>query len=118
MERTKRDYEAKLKKLIEKPIKDDVVTFEEMGVDKLFIDEANMFKNLSVSTKMRNISGVAANRKVQKTQDLYIKCQYLDELTGGKGIVFATGTPVSNSIMTICLRLPPTVLKSVLIKDL
>ena len=98
MERTKRDYEAKLKKLIEKPIKDDVVTFEEMGVDKLFIDEADMFKNLSVSTKMRNISGVAANRKVQKTQDLYIKCQYLDELTGGKGIVFATGTPVSNSI--------------------
>lgn len=93
MERTKRDYEAKLKKLIEKPIKDDVVTFEEMGVDKLFIDEADMFKNLSVSTKMRNISGVAANRKVQKTQDLYIKCQYLDELTGGKGIVFATGTP-------------------------
>lgn len=77
MERTKRDYEAKLKKLIEKPIKDDVVTFEEMGVDKLFIDEADMFKNLSVSTKMRNISGVAANRKVQKTQDLYIKCQYL-----------------------------------------
>lgn len=98
MELTKRDYEAKLKKLIEKPIKDDVVTFEEMGVDKLFIDEADMFKNLSVSTKMRNISGVAANRKVQKTQDLYIKCQYLDELTGGKGIVFATGTPVSNSI--------------------
>ena len=98
MERTKRDYEAKLKKLIEKPIKDDMVTFEEMGVDKLFIDEADMFKNLSVSTKMRNISGVAANRKVQKTQDLYIKCQYLDELTGGKGIVFATGTPVSNSI--------------------
>lgn len=98
MERTKRDYEAKLKKLIEKPIKDDVVTFEEMGIDKLFIDEADMFKNLSVSTKMRNISGVAANRKVQKTQDLYIKCQYLDELTGGKGIVFATGTPVSNSI--------------------
>lgn len=98
MERTKRDYEAKLKKLIEKPVKDDVVTFEEMGVDKLFIDEADMFKNLSISTKMRNISGVSANRNVQKTQDLYIKCQYLDELTGGKGIVFATGTPISNSI--------------------
>ena len=98
MERTRQNYQDKLQKLLDKPLKDDVVTFEQMGIDKLFIDEADMFKNLGINTKMRNISGVAANRDVQKTQDLYVKCQYLDELTNSKGIVFATGTPVSNSI--------------------
>lgn len=93
--------ETRLKQLSDRIVKDDVITFEQLGVDKLFIDEADMFKNLGLSTKMRNISGVSANTKVQKTQDLYMKCQYIDELTGGKGIVFATGTPVSNSISEI-----------------
>lgn len=101
MEKTKKDMETRLKQLADRTVKDDVITFEQLGVDKLFIDEADMFKNLGLSTKMRNISGVSANTKVQKTQDLYMKCQYLDELTGGKGIVFATGTPVSNSISEI-----------------
>lgn len=93
MEKTKKDMETRLKQLSDRIVKDDVITFEQLGVDKLFIDEADMFKNLGLSTKMRNISGVSANTKVQKTQDLYMKCQYIDELTGGKGIVFATGTP-------------------------
>ena len=101
MEKTKKDMETRLKQLSDRIVKDDVITFEQLGVDKLFIDEADMFKNLGLSTKMRNISGVSANTKVQKTQDLYMKCQYIDELTGGKGIVFATGTPVSNSISEI-----------------
>ncbi len=101
MEKSKKDMKARLEKLLSKTEKDDVITFEQLGIDKLFIDEADMFKNLGLSTKMRNISGVASNTKVQKTQDLYLKCQYLDELTGGKGIVFATGTPVSNSISEI-----------------
>jgi N12 class adenine-specific DNA methylase len=83
--------------LIEAPRRDDVVTFEELGVDKLFIDEAHMFKNLYLHTKMRNVAGVQST-EAQKSTDLYLKCQYLDEKTGGRGTIFATGTPISNSM--------------------
>lgn len=99
-ERTKANLEAKLKKLLDTP-KDDTVTFEELGVDKLFLDEAHYFKNLFLSTKMTNVSGIATSDNVSKTADLYIKTQYLDEITNGKGLVFATGTPVSNTICEI-----------------
>ncbi len=99
-ERTKANLEAKLKKLLDTP-KDDTVTFEELGVDKLFLDEAHYFKNLFLSTKMTNISGIATSDNVGKTADLYMKTQYLDEITNGKGLVFATGTPVSNTICEI-----------------
>lgn len=94
LEITKKSLEAKLRKLINSPKRDDVVSFEELGIDKLIVDEAHLFKNLYLNTKMRNISGISTNDNVQKTADLYMKCQYLDEITGGKGIVFATGTPV------------------------
>ncbi len=97
LEKTKRNLEAKLKKLIENPQRDDVVTFEELGIDKMFVDEAHSFKNLFLYTKMRNVAGIQQT-EAQKSADLYMKCQYLDEITGGKGIVFATGTPVSNSM--------------------
>lgn len=99
-ERTKANLEAKLKKLLDTP-KDDTVTFEELGVDKLFLDEAHYFKNLFLSTKMTNVSGIATSDNVSKTADLYMKTQYLDEITNGKGLVFATGTPVSNTICEI-----------------
>lgn len=99
-ERTKANLEAKLKKLLDTP-KDDTVTFEELGVDKLFLDEAHYFKNLFLSTKMTNVSGIATSDNVGKTADLYMKTQYLDEITNGKGLVFATGTPVSNTICEI-----------------
>lgn len=99
-ERTKANLEAKLKKLLDTP-KDDTVTFEELGVDKLFLDEAHYFKNLFLSTKMTNVSGIATSDNVSKTADLYMKTQYLDEITNGKGLVFATGTPVSNTICKI-----------------
>lgn len=99
-ERTKANLEAKLKKLLDTP-KDDTVTFEELGVDKLFLDEAHYFKNLFLSTKMTNVSGIATSDSVEKTADLYMKTQYLDEITNGKGLVFATGTPVSNTICEI-----------------
>ena len=101
MEKTKKALQAKLEKLTEAPVRDDVVNFEELGIDKLIIDEAHMFKNLFISTKMSNISGISTNDNVQKTMDLYLKTQYLDEITGGKGTIFATGTPVSNSISEI-----------------
>ncbi|MGN0537241.1 MAG: SNF2-related protein, partial [Acutalibacteraceae bacterium] len=100
LEESKKRLEKKLNDLLDTP-KDDVVTFEELGIDKLFIDEAHEFKNLFLSTKMQNVSGIATNNNVQKTADLYMKCKYLDELTGGKGIVFATGTPVSNTMCEI-----------------
>ena len=77
--------------------KDDVVTFEELGVDRLFVDEAHFYKNLFLFTKMRNVAGLAQT-EAQKSADLFMKCRYLDELTGGRGIVFATGTPISNSM--------------------
>lgn len=101
MEKTRKSLEAKLEKLTQAPVRDDVVNFEELGIDKLIIDEAHMFKNLFISTKMSNISGISTNDNVQKTMDLYLKTQYLDEITGGKGTIMATGTPVSNSISEI-----------------
>lgn len=97
LEGTKKKLEAKLKKLNDDFRKDDVVTFEELGVDKLFIDEAHNYKNLYLYTKMRNVAGIGQS-EAMKSSDMFMKCRYLDELTGGKGIVFATGTPVSNSM--------------------
>lgn len=91
---------VQLQALLDSP-KDDTVTFEELGIDKLILDEAHEFKNLLITTKLSNISGISTNSDVKKTADLLMKCRYLDELTGGKGIIFATGTPVSNSISEI-----------------
>ena len=99
MERTKKGLEAKLKKLLDSP-KDDVVTFEELGIDRLFVDEAHSFKNLYYQTKMQNVAGLS-NAEAQKSSDMYMKCRYLDEKTGSKGIVFATGTPVSNTMVEV-----------------
>ena len=97
LEKTKKTLEARLRQLIESPKRDNVVTFEQLGIDKLYVDEAHSFKNLYLYTKMRNVAGIQQT-EAQKSSDLYMKCQYLDEITGGKGIVFATGTPVSNSM--------------------
>ena len=96
MEKTKKSLEAKLKKLLDSP-KDDVVTFEELGVDRLFVDEAHSYKNLYYHTKMQNVAGLSS-AEAQKSSDMYMKCRYMDELTGSHGVVFATGTPVSNSM--------------------
>lgn len=96
LERTKRSLEARLEKLHSAP-KDDVVTFEQLGVDRLFVDEAHSYKNCFLYTKMRNVAGLSTS-DAQKSSDMLLKCRYLDEITGGKGIVFATGTPVSNSM--------------------
>ena len=96
MEKTKKSLEAKLKKLLDSP-KDDVVTFEELGVDRLFVDEAHSHKNLYYHTKMQNVAGLSS-AEAQKSSDMYMKCRYMDEQTGSRGIVFATGTPVSNSM--------------------
>lgn len=97
MEKTRKSLETRLEKLHKEERKDDVVTFEELGVDKLFVDEAHNYKNLFLYTKMRNVGGIAQT-EAQKSSDLFMKCRYLDEITGGKGTVFATGTPVSNSM--------------------
>ncbi|WP_417281236.1 SNF2-related protein [Clostridioides difficile] len=97
MERTKKGLETKLKKLLVSGRKDDVVTFEELGVDRLYVDEAHAFKNLFLYTKMRNVAGLSTT-DAQKSSDMLLKCRYIDELTGGRGVVFATGTPVSNSM--------------------
>ncbi len=97
MEATKKRLEARLKKLTESKTKDDVVTFEELGVDRLFVDESQNFKNLYTFTKMQNVAGVSTT-DAQKSSDMYMKCQYMDEITGGRGITFATGTPISNSM--------------------
>ena len=97
LEKTKKSLETRLEKLNNQERKDNVVTFEELGIDKLFVDEAHNYKNLFLYTKMRNVGGIAQT-EAQKSTDLFMKCRYLDELTGGKGIVFATGTPVSNSM--------------------
>jgi len=97
LEKMKKGLETKLKKLSDQSRKDDVVTFEELGVDRLFIDEAHYYKNLFLYTKMRNVAGIAQTEALKST-DLYLKCRYLDELTKGRGVVFATGTPVSNSM--------------------
>ena len=100
MERTRKSLETKLAKLNDQSRKDDVVTFEELGVDRLFVDESHYFKNLFLATKMRNVGGVAQT-EAQKSSDLFMKCQYLDELTGGRGTIFATGTPISNSMVEL-----------------
>ena len=97
LEKTKKSLEAKLKKLNDDYKKDDVVTFEELGIDKLFVDEAHAYKNLYLFSKMRNVSGISATDS-QKSSDMLMKCRYMDEITGGKGVVFATGTPVNNSM--------------------
>ena len=99
MEATKRNLETKLKKLTDKK-KDDTVTFEELGIDRLFVDEAHYYKNLFLHTKMRNVAGITQT-EAQKSTDMFGKCRYLDELTGGKGVTFATGTPVSNSMVEL-----------------
>ena len=97
LEKTKKGLEAKLKKLNDDYKKDDVLTFEELGIDKLFVDEVHAFKNLYLFTKMRNVAGITSTDS-QKSSDMLMKCRYMDEITGNKGIVFATGTPVSNSM--------------------
>ena len=98
MERAKKQVQAKLDRLNDQSRKDDVVTFEELGIDKLFIDEAHFYKNLAVFTKMRNVGGISQT-EAQKSSDLYMKIRYLDELTGGRGVCFATGTPISNTMV-------------------
>jgi len=98
MEKTRKGLQAKLEKLNDQTRKDDLVTFEELGVDRIFVDEAHYYKNLAVYTKMRNVGGISQT-EAQKSSDLYMKCRYLDEITGGRGIVFATGTPISNSMV-------------------
>ena len=97
MEASKKNLEAKLEKLQASHKKDDVITFEELGVDRLFVDEAHNYKNLYLYTKMQNVAGISQT-EAQKSSDMFMKCRYMDELTGGKGIIFATGTPVSNSM--------------------
>ena len=97
MERTRKGLEKRLEKLNDDTRKDDVVTFEQLGVDRLFVDESHFYKNLFLYTKMRNIAGIAQT-DAQKSSDMFMKCRYMDELTGGKGVIFATGTPVSNSM--------------------
>ncbi|WMJ24477.1 SNF2-related protein [Paludicola sp. MB14-C6] len=98
LEKTKKSIKLKLDKLNNQSRKDDVVTFEELGVDRLFIDEAHYYKNLFLYTKMRNVGGIAQT-EAQKSSDLFMKCRYLDEITGGRGTIFATGTPISNSMV-------------------
>ena len=100
MEKTMKNLQAKLEKL-QSDKQDDVVTFEQLGIDKMFVDEAHEFKNLFLTTKMTNVSGISTNQNTKKTPDLYAKCRYLDEITGNRGVTFATGTPVANSMTEI-----------------
>ena len=100
MERTRKSLENRLAKLNDQSRKDDVVTFEQLGVDRIFVDESHYFKNLFLATKMRNVGGIAQT-ETQKSSDLFMKCQYLDEITGGRSVVFATGTPISNSMVEL-----------------
>ena len=97
LERSRKQLEARLQKLQAEEKKDDVVTFEQLGVDRLYVDEAHSHKNLFLATKMRNVAGLSTS-DAQKSSDMFAKCRYMDELTGGRGVVFATGTPVSNSM--------------------
>ena len=97
MEKTRKSLQTRLDKLLGADRKDDVITFEQLGVDRLFVDESHAFKNLFLFTKMRNVAGLSTS-EAQKSQDMFLKCRYMDELTGGRGVVFATGTPVSNSM--------------------
>lgn len=100
LEKSRKNLEARMAKLNDQSRKDDVITFEELGVDKLFVDEAHGFKNLFLATKMRNVAGIGQS-EAQKSSDMFAKCRYLDEITGGRGVVFATGTPVSNSMVEL-----------------
>lgn len=100
LEKSRKSIKQKLEKLNDQSRKDDVVTFEELGVDRLFVDESHYYKNLFLYTKMRNVGGIAQT-EAQKSSDLFMKCRYLDEITGGRGIVFATGTPISNSMVEL-----------------
>ena len=100
LEKSRKSLEGRMAKLNDQSRKDDVITFEELGVDKLFVDEAHGFKNLFLATKMRNVAGIGQS-EAQKSSDMFAKCRYLDELTGGRGVVFATGTPVSNSMVEL-----------------
>ena len=100
MERTRKSLETRLAKLNDQGRKDDVVTFEQLGVDRIFVDESHFFKNLFLATKMRNVGGIAQT-EAQKSSDLFMKCQYLDEITGNRGVIFATGTPISNSMVEL-----------------
>ena len=100
LERTRKSLEAKLERLNDQSRKDDLVTFEELGVDRVFVDESHYFKNLFPATKMRNVGGIAQT-EAQKSSDLFMKCRYLDEITGGRGVIFATGTPISNSMVEL-----------------
>ena len=100
LEKSRKSLKVKLQKLNDQSRKDDVVTFEELGVDRLFIDESHYYKNLYLYTKMRNVGGIAQT-EAQKSSDLFMKCRYLDEITGGRGTVFATGTPISNSMVEL-----------------
>ena len=100
LEKSRKSLEARMAKLNDQSRKDDVITFEELGVDKLFVDEAHGFKNLFLATKMRNVAGIGQS-EAQKSSDMFAKCRYLDEITGGRGVVFATGTPVSNSMVEL-----------------
>ena len=100
LERTRKSLEAKLERLNDQSRKDDLVTFEELGVDRVFVDESHCFKNLFLATKMRNVGGIAQT-EAQKSSDLFMKCRYLDEITGGRGVIFATGTPISNSMVEL-----------------
>ena len=100
MEKTRKNLQTRLERLNDQSRKDDVVTFEQLGVDRLFVDESHYFKNLFLYTKMRNIAGIAQT-DAQKSSDMFAKCQYLDEITGGRGVTFATGTPVSNSMVEL-----------------
>ena len=95
--------EAKLEKLLASDRKDDVVTFEQLGVDRLYVDEAHSYKNLFLFTKMRNVAGLSTS-DAQKSSDMFLKCRYIDELTEGRGVIFATGTPVSNSMTELYVR--------------
>ncbi len=97
LERTRKSLEARLEKLQAEGRKDDVVTFEQLGVDRLFVDEAHNYKNLFLYTKMRNVAGLSTS-DAQKSSDMFAKCRYMDEITGNRGVIFATGTPVSNSM--------------------
>lgn len=100
LEKTRKSLDRKLEKLNDSASKDDMITFEQLGIDRLFVDEADNYKNLFLYTKMRNVGGIAQT-DAQKSSDMYMKCRYMDELTGGKGIIFATGTPVSNSMVEL-----------------
>ena len=95
---TRKAIKAKLDKLNDTKRKDSVINFEELGIDRLFIDESHFYKNLYLYTKMRNVGGIAQT-EAQKSSDLFMKCRYLDEITGSRGVIFATGTPISNSMV-------------------